>query len=221
PQMDTEKKIDYLIVGQGLAGSALAIHLLLRKKRILVVNRRDAGTSSEVAAGIFNPVTGKMLAKTWMADEIFPFLDSFYRLAEILTSARFYYPMPIYRPFANAAEQNEWMGRSENMQVAAYLNRIVTASQYPDVLHDDFGGLFMDRCGYVNASGYVAAVRRWLEQQDCYIADNLYPENFRVGLRDVRYGRYTAGVAVFCEGNSVFENPWFDWVPVKPLKGEL
>jgi len=219
--MDTEKKIDYLIVGQGLAGSALAINLLLRKKRILVVNRPDAGTSSEVAAGIFNPVTGKMLAKTWMADEIFPFLDSFYRLAENLTSARFYYPMPIYRPFANAAEQNEWMGRSENMQVAAYLNRIVTASQYPDVLHDDFGGLFMDRCGYVNASGYVAAVRRWLEQQDCYIADNLYPENFRVGLRDVRYGRYTAGVAVFCEGNSVFENPWFDWVPVKPLKGEL
>lgn len=216
-----ERKIDYLIVGQGLAGSALAIHLLLRRKKILVINRPDSGTSSEVAAGIFNPVTGKMLAKTWMADEIFPFLDSYYRLAEKLTGARFYYPMPIYRPFTDAAEQNEWMGRSEDAHIASYVKRVVTTSQYPDVLHDPFGGLFMDHCGYVDTRSYIAAVRKWLQQQDCYVADNLYPGNFRVGMREVRYGRYLASAAVFCEGISVFENPWFDWVPVKPLKGEL
>lgn len=219
--MNPEKKIDYLIVGQGLAGSALAIHLLLRKKRILVINRPDTGTSSQVAAGIFNPVTGKMLAKTWMADEIFPFLDSFYRLAEQLTGAKFYHPMPIYRPFADAAEQNEWMGRSENVRMAAYVKRVATSSQYPEVLHDPFGGLFMDRCGYVDARVYIAAVRKWLEQQDCYVADNLYLGNLKAGMRSVRYGRYSADAAVFCEGIGVFENPWFDWVPVKPLKGEL
>lgn len=219
--MDAIKKIDYLIVGQGLAGSALAIQLLLRKKKILVVNRPDAGSPSEVAAGIFNPVTGKMLAKAWLADEIFPFLDSFYGLAEELTGERFYYPMPIYRPFADAAEQNEWMGRSENVRIAAYVKEVFTGSQYPEVLNDPFGGLLLDKCGYVDTKGYVMAVRKWLEKRNCYVGENFSAENFRTGLRGVKYRRYEAEAAVFCEGNHVFDNPWFDWAPVKPLKGEL
>lgn len=219
--MEAPKKIDYLIVGQGLAGSALAIQLLLKKKRILVVNRPGTGTSSEVAAGIFNPVTGKMLAKTWLADEIFPYLHSFYRLVEELVNARFYHPMPIYRPFADAAEQNEWMGRSEDARVSHYVGEVFTASQYPGVLRDAYGGLLMDRCGYVDTREYVTAVRAWLVKQGCYIAENIYPEDLRVGLRTTRFGGYEAEVVVFCEGNHVFQNPWFDWVPVKPLKGEM
>lgn len=221
PLMEATKNIDYLIVGQGLAGSALAIHLLARKKKILVVNRPETGTSSEVAAGIFNPVTGKMLAKTWLADEIFPFLDSFYRLAEELTGVRFYHPMPIYRPFANAAEQNEWMGRSESVGRGGHISDVFTSPQYPDVLNDPFGGLLMNNCGYVDTKAYVHGVRRLLEKEECYVGEGVYPGNLRVGLRGVRYGHYEARVAVFCEGAAVFGNPWFDWVPVKPLKGEL
>lgn len=93
-------KLDCLIIGQGLAGSALAMQMLARGWRILVINRSDAASPSQIAAGLFNPVTGKMFAKTWMVDELFPFLHQYYREVEQLTGVHFYYPMPIYVPFA-------------------------------------------------------------------------------------------------------------------------
>jgi glycine/D-amino acid oxidase-like deaminating enzyme len=219
--MAAVKKIDFLIVGQGLAGSSLASQLLLRKKKILVVNNRAHNTSSEVAAGIYNPVTGKMLAKTWMANEIFPFLETFYSRLEEITGSRFYHPLPIYRPFADITEQNEWMGRSEDSRLAAYVKKVWTAPAYPGTIIDPLGGLLMDHCGYVNTKAYVAAVREWLANVGSYEEGNFVYGNLNVGLRSVRYGNYEAAAAVFCEGCRVFENPWFNWVPVKPLKGEL
>ncbi|NJM26203.1 MAG: FAD-binding protein [Bacteroidia bacterium] len=102
--------IDYIIVGQGLAGSAVAVHSMLRGKRIMVVDQYANNTTSRVAAGLFNPVTGKVMSKTWMADILFPVLHHYYDRVESATGMRFFHKMPIYRPFKGADEQNEWMG---------------------------------------------------------------------------------------------------------------
>ena len=48
---------DYLIVGQGLAGSCMALQLLKRGKKILVIDQPHTNSSSMVAAGMFNPGT--------------------------------------------------------------------------------------------------------------------------------------------------------------------
>ncbi|HBA65740.1 MAG TPA: FAD-dependent oxidoreductase, partial [Methylococcaceae bacterium] len=55
--------IDFLIVGQGLAGSLLAFELIQRNAQVMVVDdgRENA---SEVAAGLINPVTGIRLVKS-------------------------------------------------------------------------------------------------------------------------------------------------------------
>lgn len=219
--MPHTEKLDCLIIGQGLAGSALAVQMLARRWRILVINRSDATSPSQVAAGLFNPVTGKMFAKTWMADELFPFLHQYYRNVEQLTGARFYYPMSIYVPFAEAREQNEWMGRSIDGPVKHYVKRIFTTPQYPGVLNDPLGGYLLDQCGYVDTKEYTAAVRSWLENQGCYVTASVERGDILVGRAGVRYGRYEADVAIFCEGVGVFGNLWFDWVPIKPLKGEM
>ncbi|HEX6222999.1 MAG TPA: FAD-dependent oxidoreductase, partial [Chryseolinea sp.] len=80
--MGATKQIDFIIVGQGLAGSALALQLLKRGKKILVIDRVVPNTASRVAVGLFNPITGRHMIKTWMADKIFPYLHHFYRDAE-------------------------------------------------------------------------------------------------------------------------------------------
>jgi glycine/D-amino acid oxidase-like deaminating enzyme len=54
---------DYLIVGQGLAGTSLAWHLKESGKKILIVGDSSLPSSSKVAAGIFNPLTGKNWSK--------------------------------------------------------------------------------------------------------------------------------------------------------------
>lgn len=46
--------LDFLIVGQGIAGSILALQLLKRGKSIVVINNNQAHTASKVATGIYN-----------------------------------------------------------------------------------------------------------------------------------------------------------------------
>ena len=51
-------QVDFLIVGQGLAGSLLAKELLRRGRTVHVVDDRWKSSSSQVAAGLMTPLTG-------------------------------------------------------------------------------------------------------------------------------------------------------------------
>ncbi len=123
-KMKTSKQIDFIIVGQGLAGSALALQLLKRNKKILVIDRIVANSPSRIAVGLFNPITGRHMIKTWMADQLFPYLHQFYQEAEKLTQSRFFYPLSLYRPFATIEEQNEWMAKSADPLYHDYIENI-------------------------------------------------------------------------------------------------
>ncbi|MEL7147583.1 MAG: FAD-dependent oxidoreductase, partial [Bacteroidota bacterium] len=104
-------KKDYLIIGQGIAGSLLAIELLKRGATVDIINKTDRQSSSYVAAGLYNPITGRKMVKTWNADKVFPLLEPYYSELEQQMKARFLFPTKIYRPFLAMEEQNEWQGR--------------------------------------------------------------------------------------------------------------
>ena len=93
------KKVDYIIIGQGLAGSSVAMHLLERGKKIMVFDDPYPNSASKIAAGLFNPITGKNMVKTWLADETFSYLHEYYTTVETATNAKFYYPKGIFHPF--------------------------------------------------------------------------------------------------------------------------
>ena len=96
---------NYTIIGQGLAGSILAYFLLKEGQKVKIFNSPDIPSSSKVAAGIYNPVTGKRLVKTWLADKIFPFLEDFYPQLEQELNAKFFHPMSLFHPFPDEATQ--------------------------------------------------------------------------------------------------------------------
>ena len=55
----TDKIFDYIIVGQGIAGTNLAFQLIDSGKSIMVIDQVNLNSSSRVATGIINPVTGR------------------------------------------------------------------------------------------------------------------------------------------------------------------
>ena len=69
---------DFLIVGGGLAGSILAEVLIGQEKKIFIIDQHRENSSSLVAAGIFNPITGRRVVKSWRADELIPFAIDYY-----------------------------------------------------------------------------------------------------------------------------------------------
>jgi glycine/D-amino acid oxidase-like deaminating enzyme len=209
--------IDYIIVGQGLAGSALALHLLKRNKKILVIDRVLPNAASRVAVGLFNPITGRNLVKTWMADEIFPFLHEFYREAEKITHDQFFYPLPLYRPFGSVEEQNEWMAKSGDPAYQSYLYSISTKSSNP-AIQDRFGGMLLRNCGYLDTIRYLQSVRMFIKRTGFLLEDRFNDDQLEISENAVRYQGYEASAIIFCQGME--GNKWFEWVPVLPLKGE-
>ncbi|MBK9401089.1 MAG: hypothetical protein IPN36_09585 [Bacteroidetes bacterium] len=63
---------DYILRGQGIAGSLLAWFLLQAGKRVLVVDPVRKNTCSKIAAGLIHPVTGRRIVKSWNADVFIP-----------------------------------------------------------------------------------------------------------------------------------------------------
>lgn len=211
---------DYFIVGQGLAGSALAFELLQRGKRIMVWDRPEQNQSSAVAAGLFNPITGKVMVRTWKADLLFPFLADFYKNAEQVLKKRFFHPTPIYRPFLSAEEQNEWMGKSVEATWKNYVDQVFVQSQFGQQVKDNFGGLSLLRCGYVDVNAFMEAVRQRLVSLQAFQHDFLHEDVLTIRDSEVRYHQITARKIIFCNGIHAKQSRLLGNLPLKPLKGE-
>ena len=69
---------DFIIVGQGIAGSFLYYCLSKAGTSCIVIDDNKSNSASRVAAGLINPVTGRRLVKSWMIDELIPAFEKLY-----------------------------------------------------------------------------------------------------------------------------------------------
>ena len=162
---------DYLIIGQGTAGTTLSYQLLKRGKNVLVLDQKRKDSSSRVAAGLFNPITGRRMIKTWLADSLFSYLHDFYPELEEKLASKFFYPLPIYRPFSTLAIQNHWASQTQNKEDKS--NKIDFEVHFPpntpfkNVVKDELGGILMNKGGgYVDLTTFLDAYRIWLATQN-------------------------------------------------------
>jgi glycine oxidase len=92
--------IDYLIIGNGIAGVCFAELALQNNKTILVFDN-GSQPSSRVAGGLYNPVVLKRFSEIWKAKEQVDLVESFYPVLEKKLGVTFDYKLPIYRKFAS------------------------------------------------------------------------------------------------------------------------
>lgn len=211
-----QKKVDYFIIGLGLAGSTLAWELLSRGKSILVFDQPGLNRASSVAAGLFNPITGKVMGKTWMADAIFPFLEKFYRSAESTLGKKFFYPLPIYRPFVSPQERAQWKEKAGSESVRSFVANFHEQPVFEAQVRNPFGGIEIAHSGYLDVSSWLNAVRDHLKSTGSYTEDRW---EFQSGV--LSHHGVEADKVIYCEGVHALKNKIFNYLPIHPLKGEV
>jgi len=201
-----------------LAGSSLAIRLLERGKKVLVFDEPLKNNCSRVAAGLFNPITGIGIVKTWLAEQLFTSLYTFYSDCEKLFGQRFFFPSLLYRPFHSAEEQNNWMVKSSENGVSTFVEKIYTESGFRDEVNDPFGGILLNTCGYLDTISFLESTRKYLISHSSWSDSHFVADDVELSSEWVTYRGITAQKIVFCQG--IEANPFFDWLRIRPLKGE-
>lgn len=211
---------EFLIVGSGIAGSILSDHLLKSGRTVTVIDKPDKSNSSRVAGGLYNPITGRKMVKTWNCDLLFDYLIPYYDGLEEELKSRFFIDKHIYRPFFNVEEQNEWMGRSSDDKYAPYIQEVCTKPTYDEV-DDPFGGLLLKRSGYLDTATFLEACRDSLDQAGHLIQEEFLFDKLVLKEQGFEYdSRYYENI-IFCDGRVALDNPFFSWLPFSMVKGEL
>ena len=160
---------EFVIVGQGLAGTALAWALLRRGRNVLVLDR-EGDSSSRVAAGLITPVTGKRLARSWRWDELYPAAVAFYRAIETQTGTTFFHQHPALRLFADEAERDEFHRRESTV-----LRGLVRAAEVPEWFAAPFGGFEMPHAARLDVPRYLDVSREHFRARGMYVSTEVAP----------------------------------------------
>lgn len=212
-------KVDYIIVGLGLAGIAFAEELRQQKKTF-VVFEDDSQNSSLVAGGMYNPVVLKRFTPVWNAKEQLKIALPFYKNLENKLSKTYNYPVNIYRTFKSIEEQNNWFAACDKVLLQDYMVPKIIKNENKHVRAPfDSGKLIKTGRIEVNklAKDYRAFLKsedRLLEEQFCYDLIDFLED-------DIQYKTIEAKKIVFCEGYGLKENPFFNDLPMREAKGEL
>lgn len=216
----TQNQYDYLIVGQGIAGTVLAFTLLRQGSSAYVVDLAQEHSTSKVAAGLFNPITGRKMNKTWLAESLFPALHEFYPWLEKEVGASFFYPTPIYVPFDSVEKQNDWLGKSASDGYEAFVKGFVP-HKYEEALNGGFGGMEMKGSGFINTRTMLAACREYLVAKGILQEGFIDPLTITLHEDSISWQGIKAKKVIFCEGVRNRLNPYFEWLDYRPAKGEI
>ncbi|GAB2792126.1 glycine/D-amino acid oxidase-like deaminating enzyme [Hymenobacter luteus] len=216
-------RIDYLIIGYGIAGATLAAELRGRGRQVLVLDTPQPDSASRVAAGLINPVAGKRFALAWRAAELLPAAAAFYRAQERRLGQRFFFELPILKLFSSVGEQNSTIARSADQPWQDFVEDPGAPLPARPGVRQELGGLCIRRGGYVRVEELLTALAAEGRQEGW-----LRPETFDwaqlVAQPEGGYlyaGRVQARHVVCCEGAAVAQNPYFQWLPVTPNQGEV
>lgn len=212
--------LDFIIIGQGLAGSVLSYLLVKNNYSVKVFNREDPFSASRVSAGIFNPVTGKNLALTWQAENIFPFLNQFYPQMEQDIGCHFFYEKPVLRPFQSIREKNDFFLRQNE---GLYRKFSCLGTYTPEHIAATEGSLITKYSGFLDVNTLLKGVKNFLIEQDSFVEGWVdfkeevdITEDFIQIKKSLKCKRL-----IFCEGIDLKNNSLFNWLPLQPCKGQL
>lgn len=212
---------DYLLIGQGLAGTLLAYFLRADGHKVAVLDDAQAGGATRVAAGLITPVTGRHFVKSWRIDELLPFARSTYRALESELEVPLYHERTIIRALHSIEEENNWLGRCADPGYRAYIFDEVDLGAYGDWIVSPHGFGAVKGGAQVEVGTFIEKYREVLESEGCLFSESLDYAKLILTDDGLRYGDIQARKLVFCEGRWTRENPFFQSLPLIGDKGEI
>lgn len=213
--------LDFIIVGQGIAGTLLAHFLLEKNNKIRIIDPGLPGSATKVAAGIINPVTGRRYVKSWKIEALLPFAERTYTDLEKKFDIKIYHKKNIIRSLFNSREENDWLVRSGEAGYEKYMLDEVDLGKYQTTTELAYSYGEVQYSAQVDIGKLAFHYRQLFLEQQQLLQETFDFSKLKINENTVQYGDLSARNIVFCEGHGVKNNPFFNYLPFGGAKGEV
>jgi glycine/D-amino acid oxidase-like deaminating enzyme len=208
---------DYLIIGQGICGTFLSWNLLKEGKKVIVIDEARPFSSTKVASGVINPVTGRRMVKTWMIDELLPFAKNEYEQLgkELDVNLVKQCDLLMFHPTPQMSEAFEERYESDRQYVAKEED-----DRWKGFFNFNYGVGRITPCLHIDLNLLLERWREVLKQKSLLIEERFNNEDISFSDGQVSYKNITATKVIFCNGTDAFSLPYFNLLPYAKNKGE-
>lgn len=221
---DLSEKRRFAVLGGGLAGTFLTYRLIQAGQEVILIDDQAPNSASRVAAGLFNVITGRFGAKSWMADILLPFFKNFLHQPDVSEILPFIHHLPIYRPFKEIKEYNKWLGRSQNPEFKT-LVKFLEKPILPQQLENPYGGIEVQGCGWTETGKLIETMQAIIASSSLFthIKAHLPLQDIDPKKKQLTVDGATLEFddLVLCAGYQLKNNPIWPTIPIIPNKGEL
>ena len=209
---------DYLIIGQGISGTLLSRSLQQEGATVIVIDNGDPASASRVASGIINPVTGKRLVRTWLAELLLPFAwDTYMAIGQETRTA-------IVRKCSildmHLTREAQSIFEDKQPTESEYLHSLQDTGTCAPYFRYNYGIGEIAPALLVDVNTLLTAWRERLKANDVLIEEQFTIADLIVDTDSVIYKHITAKKIIFCDGAVCAENPYFNMLPWSKDKGE-
>ncbi|NQX82219.1 MAG: FAD-binding oxidoreductase [Flavobacteriaceae bacterium] len=212
-------KVDYIIVGCSMAGICMS-EVLESKGKSFIVFDDNSQNSSKVAGGVFNSVILKRFTPVWNGDTQLEKVIPFYRKLEDKLDCKLVYLFDTYRVLNSVEEQNNWAAASDKPVLNKYMQTEIITDKI-DGINSEYGFGKLIKTGRIDTNILINKYRAYLSEKGQYLEESfdysvLYSKEGLIKYKDIE-----ATNIVFCEGYGLKNNPFFNYLPLNEVKGEV
>jgi glycine/D-amino acid oxidase-like deaminating enzyme len=211
--------VDYLIIGQGICGTWLSYYLLKEKKTVVVIDSYNPASASQVASGLINPVTGRRVVTTWMADALLPFAQKEYTaLGDLLKTSVISKKNIIVFPGAPDLQQAFTMRMQEQN---GYIHPVeISKESLNTVFNFPFDVFEISPCYLVDMPTILNTWRQYLSEKNL-LWDEVFNENeMSLQAGSIQYKNIHAKKIIYANGIQSFESKYWKALPFVLNKGQ-
>ena len=215
------KKVDYIIVGQGVAGTCMAMKLMQENKTFIVIDNHFHKASA-IAAGIYNPVVLKRFSIVWNATKQINRLREVFGDFEKLLNKKYIYDFPVYRIFNDQQEKKTWLKKATtHPDLIDYLSIETEQLNQYNAIQNPIGSGEVLHTGRVDLTNLLADFKNYLVNKESFLDETFDYDALVLDDNKASYKNIETNHIIFSEGYNILNNPYFKNLPVIGVKGEV
>ena len=213
--MSSNKSVNFLIVGQGIAGTTLVHKLYEYGNSVHLIDNKHQSSSSLIAAGVLHPMSFKRAVLSWKADSLIPLAKAYYNSFEATFKTKVFHELDMTRVFSSMEEQNNWQGRMADSPMKEFIADNELSLDFP------FGSGKVNTAGRMDVALYLNRSNKFFKEEEIISEEQFDYSQLTYSETGIEYKGIVAENIIFCEGYKVNQNPYFNYVPLNPTKGEV